>query len=51
MGMGLMFCRTVIEAHGGRLWVEDVAPHGAAFRFTLPGLDRPDGDLTEPENA
>lgn len=39
MGMGLMFSRTIVEAHGGRLWVEDVAPHGAAFRFTLPALE------------
>lgn len=39
MGMGLMFSRTIVEAHGGRLWVEDVAPHGAAFRFTLPAYE------------
>lgn len=41
MGMGLMFCRSVIEAHGGRLWVMDNAPHGAIFRFTLPSGDEP----------
>lgn len=39
MGMGLMFSRAVVEAHGGRLWVDEVVPHGAAFRFTLPVLD------------
>ena len=36
MGMGLMFCRTVIEAHGGRIWFTPVKPQGAAFHFTLP---------------
>jgi K+-sensing histidine kinase KdpD len=36
MGMGLMFCRTVIEAHGGRLWATDNHPRGAIFQFTLP---------------
>lgn len=36
MGMGLMFCRTTIEAHGGRLWGEDNVPRGAIFHFTLP---------------
>nr|WP_156134759.1 ATP-binding protein [Methylobacterium sp. ZNC0032] len=36
MGMGLMFCRTVIEAHGGRLWASDNRPRGAVFQFTLP---------------
>lgn len=36
MGMGLMFCRTVIEAHGGRLWASDNEPRGAVFQFTLP---------------
>ncbi|WP_235911922.1 sensor histidine kinase [Mesorhizobium xinjiangense] len=39
MGMGLMFCRSVIEAHGGRIWVMDNAPNGAIFRFTLPSAE------------
>jgi signal transduction histidine kinase len=41
MGMGLMFCQSVIEAHGGRLWMTDNEPHGAIFRFTLPSADDP----------
>ncbi|RDJ26922.1 GHKL domain-containing protein [Bosea caraganae] len=36
MGMGLMFCQSTIEAHGGRLWAVDDVPRGAIFRFTLP---------------
>ena len=36
MGMGLMFCRSVIEAHGGRIWVAPRLPRGAIFHFTLP---------------
>lgn len=36
MGMGLMVCRTAVESHGGRIWVEDRMPRGTVFRFTLP---------------
>ena len=37
LGMGLSICRSIIEAHGGRLWVEANAPSGAIFHFTVPG--------------
>ena len=37
MGMGLAISRTIIEAHGGRIWAESNAPRGAIFQFTLPG--------------
>jgi C4-dicarboxylate-specific signal transduction histidine kinase len=36
MGMGLSICRTIIEAHGGRLWAESIKDKGATLRFTLP---------------
>jgi signal transduction histidine kinase len=36
MGMGLMLCRSTVEAHGGRLWMTPNEPHGTIFQFTLP---------------
>jgi PAS domain S-box-containing protein len=36
VGMGLAICRSIIAAHGGRLWVEANRPRGAIFQFTLP---------------
>jgi PAS domain S-box-containing protein len=36
VGIGLAICRSVIEAHGGRLWAEANKPRGAVFQFTLP---------------
>jgi signal transduction histidine kinase len=36
MGMGLNICRTIVEFHEGRLWVEPAEPTGCVFRFTLP---------------
>ena len=35
MGLGLSICRTIIEAHGGKIWVEDRPGGGTIFRFTL----------------
>jgi signal transduction histidine kinase len=36
IGMGLRISRSIIEAHGGRLWAEKNEPRGAVFHFTLP---------------
>jgi PAS domain S-box-containing protein len=41
MGMGLSICRSIIQAHGGRIWASANEPFGAAVQFTLP-LHRPE---------
>ena len=41
MGMGLSICRSIVEAHGGRLWASQGTPHGTEFQFTIPGSNRP----------
>jgi two-component system sensor kinase FixL len=35
LGVGLSICRTIVEAHGGHIWVDEGSEHGADFRFTL----------------
>ena len=39
LGMGLSICRSIIDAHGGRLWADVNEPRGAAFQFTLPSAE------------
>ena len=39
MGMGLAICRSIIDAHGGRLWAAANEPRGAIFQFTLPSAE------------
>jgi PAS domain S-box-containing protein len=47
-GMGLSICRSIIDAHGGKLWAEANKPRGALFQFTLPGTD---AEFTNPLQA
>lgn len=42
LGLGLSISRTIVEAHGGRIWAEAGAPSGSIFHFTLPAA-RPEG--------
>jgi two-component system sensor kinase FixL len=42
MGLGLSICRTIVEAHGGKIWVDAPPAGGTVFRFTLPGIRRQD---------
>jgi signal transduction histidine kinase len=47
MGMGLAICRSIVEAHGGRLWATACEPHGALFQFTIPTVDHPCRQLAD----
>jgi PAS domain S-box-containing protein len=47
MGMGLSICRSIIEAHGGRVWATTNVPKGAVLQFTLP----PEAATASPEGA
>jgi PAS domain S-box-containing protein len=49
MGVGLSICRTIIEAHGGKIWVVSAPGEGTAFHFTLKAVK--DEDLAEAAEA
>ena len=36
LGLGLALCKTIVNTHGGEIWVEDNKPNGSIFSFTLP---------------
>jgi two-component system, LuxR family, sensor kinase FixL len=44
MGLGLSICRTIVEAHGGRLTMESPEAGGTIFKFTLSRADRENGN-------
>jgi signal transduction histidine kinase len=39
MGLGLPICRSIVEAHGGRVWASPGCPHGTVFRLILPARE------------
>jgi signal transduction histidine kinase len=41
LGLGLSICRSIIEAHQGRLWTSANLPRGASFQFALPAIANP----------
>lgn len=43
-GLGLAFCRLVVEAHGGKIWIRNQPEGGVSFYFTLPTWEDPDAD-------
>jgi signal transduction histidine kinase len=38
LGLGLSICRSIVEAHNGRLWASPNVPCGASFQFALPAI-------------
>ena len=50
MGMGLAICRSIIEAHGGRMWASANEPRGAVFQFTI-ATEREETVAAEPAGA
>lgn len=40
MGLGLSICRTIVERHGGKIWLDETAGPGSLFRFTLPAAPK-----------
>ena len=47
VGLGLTICRGIVEAHGGRIWVENRSGGGALFRFSIPLSDQQPSVQTE----
>jgi signal transduction histidine kinase len=39
LGLGLSICRSIIEAHNGRLWASPNVARGASFQFALPAIE------------
>ena len=48
MGMGLAITRSIIEAHGGAIWIAKTSAEGTSFRFTLPSSEREEDTIFPP---
>jgi two-component system sensor kinase FixL len=51
MGVGLSISRSIVDAHGGRLWAEDNVGGGTVFRFTVPSLRRDQAEAEDRPDA
>ena len=51
VGLGLAICRTIISAHGGKIWAENRPEGGAIIRFTLPAAGLPPAPQQEEEGV
>lgn len=52
-GLGLTYCKMIIEAHGNTIWAENIEPHGVSFKFTISGkkYKRKDENNNDFENS